>query len=106
MLELYRALVRLQLEYCVQFWSSHDRKDVIVLDEVQRRFIRILPGMEKLSYKEKLDRVGWFSLEQRRLKGDMFEVYKFKRGMDSVNREQLFPLVEASSMRGQSFSVR
>jgi len=45
-LELYRALVRSQLEYCVQFWSPHYRKDVIAREGVQRRFTRMLPGME------------------------------------------------------------
>jgi len=45
MLELYRTLVRSQLEHCVQFWSLHHGKDVIVLEGVQRRFTRMLPGV-------------------------------------------------------------
>jgi len=52
MLELCRTLVRPQLEYCVQFWSPHYRKDVIALERVQRRFTRMLPGMEHLNYEE------------------------------------------------------
>ena len=52
MLELCRTLVRPQLEHCVQFWSPHYRKDVIALEGVQRRFTRILPGMEHSSYDE------------------------------------------------------
>jgi len=69
MLGLYRALVRPQLEHCVQFGSPHYRKDVIALEGVQRRFTRMLPGTERLSYKERLDRLGFFSLEQRTLRG-------------------------------------
>ena len=41
MMELYRTL---QLEYCVPFWSSHYRKDVIAPERVQRRFTGMLPG--------------------------------------------------------------
>ena len=106
MLELYRTLVRPQLEYCVQFWSPHYRKDVIALEGVQRRFTRMLPGMKHLSYEERLDRLGLFSLEQRRLRGDLIEVYKIMRGKDRVDREQLFPLVEGSVTRGHKFKVR
>ena len=75
-MELYRALVRPQLEYCAQVWSPHYRKDVVALDRVQWRFTRMLPGMEHLSYEERLDRLGLFSLEQRRLRGELIEVYK------------------------------
>eukprot|EP00061_Rhincodon_typus_P011775 g37044.t1 len=101
MLESYRELVSPQLEYCVQLWSPHYKKDVIALEGVQRRFTRMLPGMDKLSCKERLDGVGLFSLEHRRLSGDMIEVNKMMRGMDRLSREQLFPLVKDAMGLGQ-----
>eukprot|EP00061_Rhincodon_typus_P019082 g48535.t1 len=55
-LGLYRSMVRPLLEYCVQFWSPSYRKDIIKLVKVLKRFTRMLPGMEGLSYKERLDR--------------------------------------------------
>jgi len=98
MLEMYRTLVRPQLEYCVQFWSPHYVKDVIALEGVQRRFTRMLHGMEHLNYEERLDRLGLFLL-----RGDLIEVYTIMRGMDRVDKNQLFPLVEGSVMRGHRF---
>jgi len=73
-----KTLVRPQLEYCVQFWSPHCWKDVIGLEGVQKRFTGMLPGMEHLTYEERLDRPRSFSLDQRRLRGDLFEVYKIE----------------------------
>ena len=49
LLQLYRALVKPHLEYCVQFWSPFLRKDVLALEGVQRGFTRLIPGMAGLS---------------------------------------------------------
>ena len=43
--------------------------------------------MEHLSYEESLDRLGLFSLEKRRLRGDLNKVFKIMRGMARVDRE-------------------
>ena len=48
LLQLYRALVRPHLEYCVQFWSPFLRKDVLAPKGMQRRFTRLILGMAGL----------------------------------------------------------
>eukprot|EP00061_Rhincodon_typus_P004051 g21632.t1 len=51
----------------------------------------MLPEMEGLSYKERLDRLGLCSLGRRKLRGDLIEVYKIMRAIDKVNGRCLAP---------------
>ena len=71
---LYKSLVRPHLEYCIQAWRPHYKKDIDVLEKVQKRATRMIEGCGEMDYERRLKHTGLTTLETRRERADLLEV--------------------------------
>ena len=74
---LCSALVKPHLEYYIQTSGPQHRKDVELLDWIQRKLSKMLVGLEHLAYEERPRELGLFSMEKRRLWGDLTAAFQY-----------------------------
>ena len=96
---LFKTFVRPQLEYSAAAWSPWLQKDCDAIEKVQRRLIRSLSDKRGNDYEERLKNAGLTTLQSRRQRGDMIQVFKAVKGISRVNVDVWFDLKDPDNMR-------
>jgi hypothetical protein len=117
--KLFTSFVRPHLEYAQAVWHPHSLKQKRIIENVQIRATKLVDGLKDLSYEERLRKLNLPTLEFRRERGDMIEVYnhihRYDRNVISSNfrqqsrpsRKHKFQLVEnrpVDGVRGKQFN--
>ena len=98
----YKRLVRPHLEYCVSAWSPHYVKNLERLERVQHRFTRMVPGLKGLDYGRRLERLKLMTLEERRNRSELVELFKMSKGLSAIPRNLFFRADNSEKTRGHS----
>lgn len=81
---LYKSFVSPHLEFAVSAWNAHRRGDVEILENVQRKFSKLVHELKSRFYVEWREALFWSTLENRRRRGDLIQLNKIQHGQDRV----------------------
>jgi hypothetical protein len=98
-------MVRPHLEYAVQAWNPYLAKDRIILERVQRRATKLISSISSLSYEQRLLHLKLTSLELRRLRGDLLQVFKIVHGFDRLSFQDFFTFSHNTHTRGHGLKL-
>ena len=104
MRQMYISMVRPHLEFANVVWSPHYDKDINIIEQVQRRTTKLIPGLKNLSYEDRLKEMDLPTLAYRRKRGDLIEAFKYTHGLYGVNSE-LLPKDTGNRTRGHKYKL-
>ena len=74
---IFCAHVRIYLEYANLFWSPNRKKDIVLIESVQKKATKFLPGMIGLTYEQRLRKINLPTLSYRRLRDPWLRLTKY-----------------------------
>ena len=103
-INLYKSLVRPHLEYCMSAWRPYLVKDIDLLEGVQRRATKLVQEFPDLSYYDRLKKSNLTSLETKRIRGDIIEIFKIYHGLTDLD-PGLFFTPSQIKLRGHNYKI-
>ncbi|CAF1041473.1 unnamed protein product [Brachionus calyciflorus] len=103
---MYTSLVRPHLEYAIVAWSPYLKKDIKILEDVQRRATKCINGFNEFSYEGRLRLLNLTNLSTRRIRGDLIQMFKVVKNIDQINWHAPLRLnINNYPTRGHSFKL-
>ena len=96
---LYVQYVRPHLEYAITVWNPWSQGDIDTLENVQRKAVGMISGLNGKDYYDRLKELDLESLADRRVRFDMLQVYKILNRKDAVEYNTWFKTYGDSNHR-------
>ena len=103
--QLIKVFIRPHLEYAQQAWCPHLKKDIMLLESVQRRATKLLDSIATLPYEERLKFLNLYSIEDRLKRGDLILMYRIMTEDLDIKRGLMFPVLKTSTARGHHLKI-
>ena len=84
-LPVYKSQVHPHLKHAVQLWSHYFRQDIDKIEKTQRRATKMITEIRNHIYQQQLQYLDLISLVQRRLRGQLIEVFKYLNKFTSAS---------------------
>ena len=97
-----RSLYLTFIEFAVPVWCPFLKGDIDMIEQVQQRATKLIPTIRNLSYENRLRKLELTTLKDRRLKGDLIQMFKIMNKMDKCDRYNRFKII-LNQVRGHCF---
>ena len=101
---LYKSLVRPTLEYASVIWAPSLKKDIVAIENIQRRATKLVKDISSLSYEERIRQLGIPTLIYRRERADMIQLFKIMNFYDHAELHSI-TIASDSSTRGHQHKL-
>ena len=99
-IKIIETIVRPKLEYAQVVWAPHLKKHIRKIERVQRAATKLVPNLQDKDYQERLQALKLPSLEERRKRGDMIQLFKCVNQIDKIDREDYIEMDLNGRTRG------
>jgi hypothetical protein len=103
--KLIKSYVRPVLEFGHGVWAPNLKRDIDLLESVQRRATRIPFGRNRPEYSERISLMNLPLLSDRRKRGDVILVHQALTGDKNSSIKHLFPLNDGGRTRGHDLKL-
>ena len=103
-LQLYKSLIRSIVDYGIVVWYPTSKKNIQLIENIQKRATKIVPEIRGYSYEERLRALNLPTLLYRRQRYDLIQIFKVINGFDNIDPSKFFTFND-NNTRGHLFRL-